>query len=121
MHPCRRATIGTPTINNVSYTLRNSQNEDQEIVEPQDDVSLIYDSGDGYETCGERAFYIQDESTGLEATWVHVIRQADLTPEEALTIDLTNKFIIRVSVDDENLVGTISFTFKMWFVNYPPE
>jgi hypothetical protein len=83
-------------------------------------VSLLYDTLDGYTTCGDRVFHVQDMTTGATATWVSVVRDADLTPAEVISIGpLGHSFLIRISNDDDSSVGTRTFTITMSFANYP--
>merc|ERR1719253_1005661 len=104
----------------MTYTLRNSAYVDQQVVEPTDSVSLLFDNLDGYTTCGDRVFHIQDMTTGTTATWVSVVRDADLTPAEVISIGpLGHSFLIRISNDDDTSVGTRTFTITMSFADYP--
>jgi len=120
LHPCRRATFSSPTITDMTYTLRNSHDVDQTVVEPTDSVSLLYDTLDGYTTCGDRVFHVQDMTTGATATWVSVLTDADLTPAEVISIGpLGHTFLLRVSNDDEATIGTTTFTVSMSFADYP--
>lgn len=108
LHPCRRTTFNDISISDISYQLRNGQNQDLEVAIPSDVASTLY--SDGWETCGARTYAITD-ANGDTPTWVTAVTEGASA----------NNFIIRVSIDDETYVDNSphAMSVTVGFANYP--
>ena len=115
MHPCRRTTFNEVTIETISYTLRNNQEQDVTIDTPADIASLYYSNdANGWDTCGDRTYDIVD-ANGDTPTWVTAVNVP------AVDGVVSPTFIIRVQIDDETYVDNSphSMTITTGFAGYP--